>query len=584
MATPGGIGSTSIIPILAAGERISQTVGLLALLLGALVVVSLLLVRLRQSLLVGYFLCGVVAANAGLLEWFEGKETTAASLGIYGELGVVLLMFTLGIEFSLSELKHMRRAAIFGGGVQVLLTWGIAFGAAMACRMDAAQAAVLGVAVALSSTAVSMKAIQDLGETASPSGRTTLAIALFQDLAVILFMLIMPAFLDTHREGNVASAVGLTILNAFLFLFAAWLLGRFFIPRIMLAVSRTRSRELFTLLVFALCAGVAWMAHLMGLNLALGAFVAGLVVSESMYSHRVLADVLPFKDLFLTLFFVFIGLTVDLSAIAEHWPLVLGATVILILVKAGIVGLSCRALGLTTRSTARAMAALCSTGEFSLVLMAQAGDLVPWNPAFSQVFVVSTALSMALVPTLVRWAPALVGFLENRGWIREKKSPPSDLSYSQKIRSLHDHAVLCGYGPVGQRLHHWLVQAGIETLVVELNADTVRRLQQRGVCVLFADAAHQETWNLAAIEHARFVAFTFPESRVAFQATRLIRDICPKALILARARFASDVTRLEQQGVNVVVLDEAESSHAMVRAAEAAFAGAPRTDTPGEDY
>jgi CPA2 family monovalent cation:H+ antiporter-2 len=295
-------------------------------------------------------------------------------------------------------------------------------------------------------------------------------------------------------------------------------------------------------------------------------------VSESMYSHRVLADVLPFKDLFLTLFFVFVGLSVDLSALMAHWPLVLGVTAGLIAVKGGIVGISCRLLGLTHRSGMRTMAALCSTGEFSLVLMGQADDLLPWGDTFYGVFVVSTALSMALVPSLVRGAPLLVTFLEDRGVVRTRVSAPADLSYKAKVSDLRNHAIVCGYGPVGQRLHQSLVHAGIETLVVELNADTVRRLRKRGDCVLFADAAHQETWELAGVERARFVAFTFPDSRVAFHATRLIRDICPRALILARARFVSDVPRLEQQGVNVVVLDEAESSHAMVRAAEEAFA------------
>ncbi|MEM7147430.1 MAG: cation:proton antiporter [Verrucomicrobiota bacterium] len=561
----------SVTPVLAVGSDIEGTVGMLALVLGSLVLVSLLLVRIRQSMLVGYFICGVVVANVGMMEWFGGA-TDQEDFEAFGEFGVVLLMFSLGIEFSLTELKHLRRAAFLGGGVQVALTWALTFGVAQYFGMGAGPAAVLGVAVALSSTAVSMKTLQEQGKSASPSGRTALAIALFQDVVVVLFMLFLPLILGAGGDGDeVGKALGGTLVKSILFMVFAWVFGRFVIPRLLLSVSRKRRRELFKILVFGLCTGVAWSASALGLSLALGAFVAGLVVSESMYSHRVLADVLPFKDLFLTLFFVFVGLTVDLGAIAAHWGTVLGVTLVLVLVKGAIVGLSCRLLGLTTRSNLRTVAALCSTGEFSLVLMAQANAIRPWEEPFYGVFVVSTALSMALVPSMVRWAPRLVGVLEERGLIRTAVSPPADLSYSERVKGLSNHAIVCGYGPVGQRLHQSLVRAGVETLVVELNADTVRRLRKRGDAVLFADAAHQETWELAGVKRARFVAFTFPDTRVAFQATRLIREVCPTALILARARFVSDVPRLEQQGVNVVVLDEVESSHAMVRAAEEAY-------------
>lgn len=558
-------------PLLAVGSDIEGTVGMLALVLGSLVLVSLLLVRIRQSMLVGYFICGVVVANVGMMDWFGGA-TDREDFEAFGEFGVVLLMFSLGIEFSLTELKHLRRAAFLGGGVQIGFTWVITFAVARYFGMDAGPATVLGVAMALSSTAVSMKVLQEQGKSASPSGRTALAIALFQDVVVVLFMLFLPLILGRGSESDdVGMALGGTLVKSVLFMVFAWVMGRFVIPRLLLSVSRTRSRELFTLLVFGLCAGVAWSASALGLSLALGAFVAGLVVSESMYSHRVLADVLPFKDLFLTLFFVFVGLTVDVAAIASHWGAVLLLTFVLVIIKGAIVGFSCRLLGLTPRSNLRAVAALASTGEFSLVLMAQASAIQPWGQPFYGVFIVSTALSMALVPTMVRWAPRLVGFLENRGVIATAVSAPADLSYSEKMKRMSNHAIVCGYGPVGQRLHQSLMRAGIETLVVELNADTVRRLRKRGDAVLFADAAHQETWELAGVERARFVAFTFPESRVAFQATGIIRELCPSALILARARFVSDVPRLEQRGVNVVVLDEVESSHAMVRAAEEVY-------------
>ncbi len=271
--------------LLAAGG-VTQVMGLLSLVL--------VLMKLRQSLLIGYFACGVAAANSGLLQWLGGESFEGMT--VLADTSVTLLMFTLGIEFSLSELKHLRKAALLGGGLQVALTGGSTAGLALAFGMTGPQAAVLAVAIALGSTAVSMRTFQELSMPASPAARASLGIAIFQDLLVIAFMLLLPMILSEEgSEGRWLLVTGELVL---LFAAIAWVLGKYLIPRLLLSVSRTQSRELFTLTVLALCVSVACLASLMGLSPALGAFVAGLVVSGSIYSHRVLADILPFKDLF----------------------------------------------------------------------------------------------------------------------------------------------------------------------------------------------------------------------------------------------------------------------------------------------
>ncbi len=549
-----------------ASAGVPPFVALLALLLVVLVLLSLALTRLRQSLLVGYFACGVAAANSGLLGRLGGAHLHERMDGL-AEAGVVLLMFTLGIEFSFSELKHLRRAALLGGSLQVGLTALVIAFLGPWLGLGMAQSAILAVAVALSSTAVSMKTFHDLGIPASPAARTSLGIAIFQDLLVIGFMLLLPV-ITGEGDGSATTGLAVTAGWAAAFIALSWVLGRYLIPELLLAVSRTRSRELFTLTVMALCVGVASLASAMGLSPALGAFVAGLVVSGSIYSHRVLADVLPFKDLFLTLFFVTVGLSIDLTVLAQNGLQVLGCTLGLLLLKSAVLTLACRVLRLPLRSAALTVAALGSMGEFSLVLMARARETLGWNESFYQVFVVSTALSMALVPTLMRAAPSLADWLEQRLNLKAPKAGPPDLSVLQKTKKLADHAILCGYGLVGRSLHEALARAGIDCLVVELNVDTVRQLKRQGVPVLFADAAHRETWELARVASARLVAFTFPDPAACANAMPCLRELAPRVPVMARVKFASDDERLRGCGVDFIIRDELESAAAIVRTAE----------------
>ena len=355
---------------LASGGEVSPLFGLLTLVLVGVVVVSLVLLRFRQSLLVGYFVCGVILANSGLLDWVGADS---GDLDRLADLGVILLLFTLGLEFSFKEIKHLRRVALVGGSLQVGLVGLVAGGACLAFGFDVPVAIALAIAVALSSTAVSIKAFQDLGMADSPAARVALGVAIFQDLLVIFFMIVLPPLLGQGGSG-MASGLVLAVLKGALFLGACWFLSRHGIPQILHAVARTRSRELFTVTVVGLCAAVAFGAVQLELSAALGAFAAGLVVSESIYSHRVLADILPFRDLFLTIFFVSIGLLIDLGEVAANWALISSATLVILMVKFGVGFIAARRLGVSLRPCLLAAGALASTGEFSLVLLERIAD------------------------------------------------------------------------------------------------------------------------------------------------------------------------------------------------------------------
>lgn len=567
--------------VLAAGDSgITPFFGLLAMVLVLAVLASLLLLKAKQSLLVGYFLVGVLIANSPLLG-LVGADKDDPVIGQLGELGVILLMFTLGVEFSLTELRHLWRTAVFGGGIQVAVCGGLAgLGAAWA-GLPGPECAVIAVAVALSSTAVSMKSFQELGQPHNPGARSALGIALFQDILVILFILVLPAI---YGKGSSSPAVGVALAlgKGVLFLGAALLLGKFGVTPLLHAVARTRSRELFTLAVIALCAAVALGGEALDLSLSLGAFAAGLVVSESIYAHRIMADVLPFKDLFLTIFFVSVGLMIDVHEVMAEWAFVLAGTVLLLAVKGSVVVGVTRMLKLPIRPALLAGASLASTGEFSLVLLSKAGEFRSLDPAIEQLLLACTAVSMGLVPSLMKAAGPFGKWLEDKGWVVGHRAPPRGMEPVKVVQGMADHAVICGFGPVGSALNEALKRCGVETLVLELNVDTVRMLKKAGQPVLFADATHPEALDLARIGQARMVAFTFPAVELTLAALPLVRERNHEVCVFARAKYPNEVERLEALGVNVIH-DEAESAGAMIRAAMGAYQRAELQDEEVRD-
>ena len=548
---------------LASGGEISPLFGLLTFVLVGVVLVSLVLLRFRQSLLVGYFVCGVILANCGILDWIGADS---GDLDRLAELGVILLLFTLGLEFSFEEMKHLRRVALVGGGWQVGLVGLVAAGVCLAFGFPVPVSIALAVGVALSSTAVSIKAFQDCGMADSPGARVALGVAIFQDILVIFFMIVLPPLLG-KGEGGMVAGLSLAILKGGLFLTACWFVSRQGIPQLLHAVARTRSRELFTVTVVGLCAAVAFGAVQLNLSAALGAFAAGLVVSESIYSHRVLADILPFKDLFLTIFFVSIGLLIDLEEVAANWALILGVTVAILGIKFGAAFFAARRLGVALRPCLLASAALASTGEFSLVLLERIADFGVFEarPEVEQILLASTAIGMGLVPTLMRLADRFSPVLEQQGWFEQRGVCLTELTPEGEREALRDHVIVCGHGPVGRNLCRALEKCGIPVIVLELNADTVKELTREGVMVLYADARQPESLEMAGIKRARSIAFTFPDAEAAIAGMRLAHQQNPEVLVYARAKFTAEADRLIEEGANHVFHDERESGQALIK-------------------
>ena len=543
---------------------------LLTVVFMGIIAIALVLAHFRQSLLAGYFICGVILANCGILDHIPNSDVSIQALS---EVGIILLMFTLGLEFSIDELRHLRKTALVGGGIQMFIcTAAFGLGLHYATGMDMSHSLTVGAIMGLSSTAVALKSFQEFGLSGTSGARMAVGIALFQDIAAIMLVAIMPQiFAASPSSWETALNVGMAVLRGLVFLGAAWLIGHYLLPRIMLAVARTKSRELFTLMVFAICSGIAMLASLLGLNIALGAFTAGLFVSSSYYSHRVLSEVLPFKDLFLTIFFVSAGLLIDIDDLWEHLGHVATFAAFVLAIKFVACIVAASFLKIPGRMGIMASTALTNVGEFSLVLIPFMQEITPIPALVTTNVYAIAAVSMGMTPLLMKAARKLTPLLVRIPGLKTKRERLSVETMITRVEGIKNHAIICGYGPVGRRLHESLVQYGIPCIIIDLNADTVKALLNDGHLAFLGDIQHQITMDLAGIRSARLIAFTFPDPAPALSTYMQIKGVNADITVIARAKFRSEVALLHHAGITNVIHDEMETGTAAVRLAKQSF-------------
>ncbi len=524
---------------------------------------SLLLGKLKLPPLPGYFLCGVLLAVSGLVELKAGSPA-AELLSQMGNVGIILLMFTIGVESSLHELVQLRRTGLVAGLAQLGLTTAAAAAVLGWLGMSGAPLALTAFLAALSSTAVGLKLFADFGLANHPGARLTLGVALLQDIAVILLLVLLPGITSGLDLGEAARVTGILTIKGLVFLMVAALLSRYGIPQVLRVVSHSRSREMFTLSVLALCAGIASMGSLLGLNSALGAFAAGLAVSGSVYSHRIMADAVTFRDFFLTIFFVSVGAFVDVAFFLENWRLLLAGAAGILVIKAAVLTVAGRWGGVPLRGALLSGIALSGVGEFAVVVANKAAASGLLSPLVVQTLLIEVVLTLGLSPLIMR-----VVIPMTRRWetVRSGKAlkPEGGQPFGRRVREMRDHAILCGYGTVGRMVHEALERLNIPVVIVELNAQTARRLIKEGHAVLFADISQADTLELAGVDRARVIVITFPHAELARTAITIAKERNPKIATLCRARFPSEVEALRQVDPEGIVHDEREAGLEMLR-------------------
>ena len=521
-------------------------------LFGLGVAVVLLFHRARVPPIVGFLITGVICGPYGF-----GLIGDPAQVEEMAEVGVVLLLFTVGIEFSLAQLARLRTFLLLGGGLQVLLTVGVIHVLSQLVGEPTRVALFLGMLVALSSTAIVLRLLADRGEIDGPHGQATLAILIFQDLCVVPMVLLTPYLAGS---GTLTGLDALwTVAKALLFVAAAIVGARWVVPRILHFVVGTRRRELFLLAIILLCLGTAWASAKAGLSLALGAFIAGLVISESEYSHQALGEILPLREVFNSLFFVSIGMLFDIRTVLERPWLVAGAIVVVVVVKAVVTTGIAVALGQSLRIAVLVGLALAQIGEFSFVLSKVGLSAGLLDRSHYQLFLAVAVGSMTVAPLLLAVGPRIAARLEGVAPKRfaAGRAAPLALHLGEP---LEDHVIIVGYGVNGRNLARVLGRVGIPFIVIELNPQVVRRERERGRSIIYGDATRPEVLEHAGIHKARVVVVAISDAAGTRGTVDVARRMNPQAHLLVRSRYVHEMEPLFALGTNEVIPEEFETS------------------------
>jgi CPA2 family monovalent cation:H+ antiporter-2 len=503
--------------------------------------------KMRLPALVGFLITGVVIGPHG-----AAIITETLAVERLAEIGVVLLLFTVGLEFSLADIMRSGKQFIIGGGLQISLTVASVAAIALFLAYPAPQAVFFGFLASLSSTAVVLKMYSDRVELDTAHGRLSTGVLLFQDMAVVPFMLLLPVLgRAAVPEGIATSSVLLSLGKAVLGLLAVFLTARRIVPFLLDQVIRLRNREIFFLLVVLLCLGTAWITFSLGLSLALGAFLAGLIISESEYSHHIVADILPFRDYFASIFFISVGMLLQLHYFAEHWQLLLVLTTALALLKTSLMTLTALLLRYPFRYALLSGLALAQVGEFSFLLAQQGSQFGLIGGATLQAFINTSILTLLATPFIMHAAPWFVDRLRISGPAHQERPGTCPVT---------GHTIIAGYGLNGRNLAKTLRATRIPYTVLEVNADTIRRARADGEPIIYGDITREDVLVRAGAPCARVIVFAVSDFAATRLAIRHVRRMNPSVFILVRTRYAAEVDELLQIGADQVVAEEFETS------------------------
>jgi CPA2 family monovalent cation:H+ antiporter-2 len=533
---------------------INVAVALTAALLG-----GLLARRLGLPTLVGYLLAGV--AIGPFTPGFVGHSEAIAQLA---ELGVVFLMFGVGLHFSLGDLARVRRIAVPGALGQMTLTTvvGAALGTLLGWPLPASL--VMGIAVSIASTVVLLRGFTDAGLLDTRQGRLAVGWLVVEDLAAVVILLVLPSF--AREAGGIdLVAVGATLLKAGVFVGLMLFVGARVVPFILLHIARTRSRELFVLVALMAAAGTALAAaSLFGVSLALGAFLAGVVVSESPLSHQVGADVLPFREAFSVLFFVSVGMLVDPGYLVSNAGSVLALTLLILLWKALAGATVCAALSQPVRTSLLVGTGIAQIGEFSFIVGRAGVDSGMLRPEQYSLILASAVLSITVNPFMFRSVARIERVVRWVPWLGRRLGPKPQDAF-EAIPGGEKHVVVVGCGRVGGHIVDVLASVAVPRLVVESDAEKVEDLHRRGIPVLFGDAANSDILKHARLESARALVVTIPDDAAAALVVAGARQLAPELPVVARASTQAGVKQLGELGARDVIHPELEGGLEIVR-------------------
>ena len=523
------------------------------LLLSASVLVVALFRRVGLPPVLGYFVVGF-ALGPHLFGIVDDNQ----DVRFLAEFGVVFLLFTLGLEFSFPRLVAMRRQVLGLGGAQVVVTTVLAAGIAIAAGLSPEIALLLGGAAAMSSTAVVLRELSAHGDINQPHGNSAVGVLLFQDLAVVPFLVLIP-FMAGSTEIISTSRVLLAILQGFAAVAAVLLAGRYLMRPLLHEIARGGIGELFTMAALLIALAAAWLTHAVGLSYALGGFLAGMLLGETEYRHQVAGDIRPFRDLLLGLFFITVGMLVDWRIVADHFWIIALLVAGLVVIKAAVIAMIARIGGFDSPNAWRTGLVLAQGGEFgiALVTLGLQRDVLP--PSLAQLVLASLVVSMAMTPLLIKYNRAIADFLPGA----EAKPQAPGLSEpdvgTTQIAS-HDHVIICGYGRVGQNIARALEEEGIEFVALDLDPYRVRAAREAGDAVIYGSATRPDMLRAAGVYHATAAVITFREHKQVMRALKVLRNGRADLPILIRTSDDTYLNVYLDAGATEVVPETLEAS------------------------
>jgi CPA2 family monovalent cation:H+ antiporter-2 len=507
--------------------------------------------RARIPNIIGFLIAGIVAGPGGL-----GLVKGVTTVQSIAEIGVVLLLFTIGLEFSFSRLKESRRAMLLAGGLQVFSTIAVVWALAAAIGYSSNEALFIGMLVSLSSTAIVLKLLSERNQLESPYGRTVFAILIFQDLMIVPMMLITPWLGRITSSGSTLSPF-LLIGGALALAVLTYAAKRWIVPVLLYQACRQKGQEFFIFAILAICFLTALFTSSIGLSFALGAFLAGMIIADSPYAMHAINSISPFRDVLSSFFFISIGMLLDVAFFITEPFLIIGIAALLIIVKALCATFATASLSYPARISVAGGLSLAQVGEFSFVLALfglQNGAIGQTN---YQIFLDATILTMVATPFLIQFSEKLATRLGDRV---DRFMPCNENLAGQLMPSLTDHIIIIGFGLNGRNIARAAKFAGIPHIILEVNPDTVIEEQDAGECIYFADATQHSALEMAGIETARVIVIVISDPLATLRIIRMAREKNPSIVIIARTRFVSEVNHLREMGADEVIPEEFETS------------------------
>jgi CPA2 family monovalent cation:H+ antiporter-2 len=519
---------------------------------GVAIGITFLFYHLRIAPIVGYLIAGVLLGPSVL-----GAAKDVASIEVLAEVGIILLLFLIGVEFSLNELLRMNGKMFLVGFLQIFLTTAFVSLIGIGLGASVSQGVFVGLLVAMSSTVIVMKVLSDRGEIDSPQGRLTTAILIFQDLSVVVIVLLMPVL--GGKSDFSALEVVLNVFLVFAFMVLVIVTSRSLVPFILYRVVQTHSRELFLLSIVVICFGTAYLTSIVGISLALGAFLAGLIISESEYGHQAFSEILPLKDIFSILFFVSIGMLLDVgSVLRDPWIILIGVAGILV-IKFAVGTVVPVVIGYPMRIGVLVGVALAQIGEFSFILSKEGLNYGLISGDDYQVFLASAIITMVFTPFMTQGSMKFSEAIERLplphniklGRFNEEKTERTNIT---------NHVVVVGFGLNGKNVSNVLSNSHIPFIVLELNPETVRVEKKRGIPIMYGDATKESLLAHVNIKTSRTVVIAISDASATRRIVELARRLNPSVYIIARTRYTNEINPLYSLGANDVIPEEFETS------------------------